>query len=213
MSNDDVLKLLCARGVIPVVVADDLSRVRPLGDALKAAGLPVAEVTFRTTAAVDALRLLAQDPDLLVGAGTVVRPEQVEVARDAGARFVVMPGFSARVVERCRAVGMPVIPGVATATEVIAALEHDVELLKFFPAEASGGLEAVRALHGPFPDVRFIPTGGVTSANSAEYLGLPSVVAVGGSWMVAPALVRDGDFAAVSRLAAEAVAIAAGALA
>ena len=213
MSNGDVLELLCARGVIPVVVADDLSRVRPLGDALKAAGLPVAEVTFRTTAAVDALRLLAQDPDLLVGAGTVVRPEQVEVARDAGARFVVMPGFSARVVERCRAVGMPVIPGVATATEVIAALEHDVELLKFFPAEASGGVEAMRALHGPFPDVRFIPTGGVTSANAADYLGLPSVVAVGGSWMVAPALVRDGDFAAVSKLAAEAVAIAAGALA
>jgi 2-dehydro-3-deoxyphosphogluconate aldolase/(4S)-4-hydroxy-2-oxoglutarate aldolase len=213
LSNDDVLELLCARGVIPVVVADDLSRVRPLGDALKAAGLPVAEVTFRTTAAVDALRLLAQDPDLLVGAGTVVRPEQVEVARDAGARFVVMPGFSARVVERCRAVGMPVIPGVATATEVIAALEHDVELLKFFPAEASGGVEAMRALHGPFPDVRFIPTGGVTSANAADYLGLPSVVAVGGSWMVAPALVRDGDFAAVSKLAAEAVAIAAGALA
>lgn len=213
MSNDDVLELLCARGVIPVVVADDLSRVRPLGNALKAAGLPVAEVTFRTTAAVDALRLLAQDPDLLVGAGTVVRPEQVEVARDAGARFVVMPGFSARVVERCRAVGMPVIPGVATATEVIAALEHDVELLKFFPAEASGGVEAMRALHGPFPDVRFIPTGGVTSANAADYLGLPSVVAVGGSWMVAPALVRDGDFAAVSKLAAEAVAIAAGALA
>jgi 2-dehydro-3-deoxyphosphogluconate aldolase / (4S)-4-hydroxy-2-oxoglutarate aldolase len=213
LSNDDVLELLCARGVIPVVVADDLSRVRPLGDALKAAGLPVAEVTFRTTAAVDALRLLAQDPDLLVGAGTVVAPEQVEVARDAGARFVVMPGFSARVVERCRAVGMPVIPGVATATEVIAALEHDVELLKFFPAEASGGVEAMRALHGPFPDVRFIPTGGVTSANAADYLGLPSVVAVGGSWMVAPALVRDGDFAAVSKLAAEAVAIAAGALA
>jgi len=199
--------------VIPVVVADDLSRVRQLGDALKSAGLPVAEVTFRTTAAVDALRLLAQDPELLVGAGTVVRGEQVEVARDAGARFVVMPGFSARVVERCRAVGMPVIPGVATATEVIAALEHDVELLKFFPAEASGGVEAMRALHGPFPDVRFIPTGGVTSANAADYLRLPSVVAVGGSWMVAPALVRDGDFAAISGLASQAVAIAAGALA
>ncbi|MGA3362505.1 MAG: bifunctional 4-hydroxy-2-oxoglutarate aldolase/2-dehydro-3-deoxy-phosphogluconate aldolase [Solirubrobacteraceae bacterium] len=213
MSNDDVLELLCARGVIPVVVADDLSRVRQLGDALKSAGLPVAEVTFRTTAAVDALRLLAQDPELLVGAGTVVRGEQVEVARDAGARFVVMPGFSARVVERCRAVGMPVIPGVATATEVIAALEHDVELLKFFPAEASGGVEAMRALHGPFPDVRFIPTGGVTSANAADYLRLPSVVAVGGSWMVAPALVRDGDFAAISGLASQAVAIAAGALA
>jgi 2-dehydro-3-deoxyphosphogluconate aldolase/(4S)-4-hydroxy-2-oxoglutarate aldolase len=213
LSNDDVLELLCARGVIPVVVADDLSRVRQLGDALKSAGLPVAEVTFRTTAAVDALRLLAQDPELLVGAGTVVRGEQVEVARDAGARFVVMPGFSARVVERCRAVGMPVIPGVATATEVIAALEHDVELLKFFPAEASGGVEAMRALHGPFPDVRFIPTGGVTSANAADYLRLPSVVAVGGSWMVAPALVRDGDFAAISGLASQAVAIAAGALA
>jgi 2-dehydro-3-deoxyphosphogluconate aldolase/(4S)-4-hydroxy-2-oxoglutarate aldolase len=213
LSHDDVLGRLCARGVIPVVVADDLDRVRPLGDALKAAGLPVAEVTFRTEVAVEALRLLALDRDLLVGAGTVVRVEQVEVARDAGAAFVVMPGFSARVVDRCRAIGMPVIPGVATATEVMTALEHEIELLKFFPAQASGGVEAIRALQAPFPHVRFIPTGGVTSANAADYLALPSVVAVGGSWMVAPALVGDGDFAAVSKLAAEAVAIASEALA
>ncbi len=209
LSDDDVLELLCASGVVPVVVADDLDLMRPLGDALKAGGLPVAEVTFRSAAAVEALRRLALDRDLLVGAGTVVRPEQVDLARNAGARFVVMPGFSSRVVGRCRELGMPVIPGVCTATEVIAALDRGISLLKFFPAQASGGPAMVRALHAPFPEVRFIPTGGVSAANAADYLTLPSVAAVGGSWMVAPTLVRDGDFAAVSKLAAQAVAIVA----
>src|ERR1019366_4457458 len=147
--------------------------------------------------------------DLLVGAGTVTRPDQVDLARDAGARFVVLPGFSARVGDRCRELGMPVVPGISTATDVISALDHGCELLKFFPAEASGGLEMIRALQGPFPQVRFIPTGGVNAANAGAYLRLPSVVAVGGSWMVAPALLRDRDFASVSRLAAEAVRIAA----
>jgi 2-dehydro-3-deoxyphosphogluconate aldolase / (4S)-4-hydroxy-2-oxoglutarate aldolase len=205
----DVLEQLCARGVVPVVVVDDLDVARSLGDALKAGGLPVAEVTFRTAAAADALRVLALDPDLLVGAGTVVRPEQVDLAASAGARFVVTPGFSTRVVARCRELDMPVIPGVATATEVIEALDHGCELLKFFPAETSGGLAMLRALHGPFPEVRFIPTGGIGRANAAEYLGLASVAAVGGSWMVAGELVRAGDFATVSKLAAESVRIAA----
>ena len=209
MSDGDVLGLLCARGVIPVIVAEEVDAVRPLGDALKDGGLPVAEVTFRTAAAVEALRLLARDGDLLVGAGTIVRPEQVDLAHAAGARFVVTPGFSARVVDRCRELGLPVIPGVATATEVIAALDHGIELVKFFPAEASGGVAMVRALQGPFPEVRFIPTGGIDAANAAEYLAVPSVVAVGGSWMVASALLRGRDFAGIAKLAAEAVQIAA----
>jgi 2-dehydro-3-deoxyphosphogluconate aldolase/(4S)-4-hydroxy-2-oxoglutarate aldolase len=209
VSEQDVLGLVCAGGVVPVIVAEDADLVRGLAAALKTGRLPVAEVTFRTPAALAALGLLAEDGDIVVGAGTVTRPEQVDLARDAGARFVVLPGFSARVVDRCRELGMPVVPGISTATDVISALDHGCELLKFFPAEASGGLEMIRALQGPFPQVRFIPTGGVNAANAGAYLRLPSVVAVGGSWMVAPALLRDRDFASVSRLAAEAVSIAA----
>jgi 2-dehydro-3-deoxyphosphogluconate aldolase/(4S)-4-hydroxy-2-oxoglutarate aldolase len=209
LSNDDVLGLLCARGVVPVIVVDDLDLVRPLGDALKKGGLPIAEVTFRTPTAVEALRLLALDPDLLVGAGTVRRPEQVELAYAAGARFIVTPGFSARVIDRCRELGLPVVPGVTTASEVIAALEHGVELVKFFPAEASGGIAAVRALHGPFPEVRFIPTGGISASNAADYLAMRSVAAVGGSWMVASALLRSRDFPSITRLTADAVELAA----
>ena len=209
MNHADVLELACARGVIPIVPAVDRDRVRHLADALETAGLPVAEVTFRSAGAAEVLELLAADGRLLVGAGTVIRAEQVDLARNAGARFVVTPGLSERVMRRCREVGMAVIPGIATATEIIAALDHGCELLKFFPAEACGGAAAIRALEAPFPDVRFIPTGGVSADNAAAYLRLRSVVAVGGSWMVAPALLGDGDFATVSRLAAEAVAIAA----
>lgn len=209
MSDLGVLGLLCARGVVPVVVADEIDAIRPLGDALKDGGLPVVEVTFRTAAAVEALRLLAADGDLLVGAGTIVRPEQVDVAHAAGARFVVTPGFSTRVVDRCRELGLPVIPGVSTATELIAALDHGIELVKFFPAEASGGVAMVRALGGPFPDVRFIPTGGISAANAGDYLALRSVAAVGGSWMVTSGLLRARDFAGIARLAAEAVQITA----
>jgi 2-dehydro-3-deoxyphosphogluconate aldolase/(4S)-4-hydroxy-2-oxoglutarate aldolase len=209
VSEQDVLGLVCAIGVVPVIVAEDVDLVRGLSLALKRGGLPIAEVTFRTPASLAALRLLAADGDLLVGAGTVTRPDQVDLARDAGARFVVLPGFSARVVDRCHELGMPVVPGISTATDVISALDRDCELLKFFPAEASGGLEMIRALQGPFPQVRFIPTGGVNAVNAGAYLRLPSVAAVGGSWMVAPALLRDQDFASVSRLAEEAVRIAA----
>jgi 2-dehydro-3-deoxyphosphogluconate aldolase/(4S)-4-hydroxy-2-oxoglutarate aldolase len=209
VSGPGILELLCERRVIPVVVAEHVDRMAALGEALKQGGLPVAEVTLRTPAAAAALRLLACDPDLLVGAGTVVSPEQVDLACDAGARFVVTPGFSARVVDRCREHAIPVIPGVCTATEVIAALDHDCELLKFFPAHASGGAATVRALHSPFPDVRWIPTGGVSAANAATYLAIPSVVAVGGSWMVAPQHIDGGDFTTVTRLAAEAVLLAA----
>jgi len=204
-----VLDELCSRRVVPVVVIDELDTALPLARALVEGGLPVAEVTFRTAVAAVAMRLIADETDLLVGAGTVVRPEQVDLAFDAGARFVVTPGFSPAVADRCAELGIPVVPGVATATEVIAALDHGLDLLKLFPAEASGGIPLLRALRGPFPDVRFVPTGGVSAANAPDYLALPSVAAVGGSWMVAPELIRAGDFAAVTRLTAEAVAIGA----
>ena len=209
LSDSDVLGLLCATGVIPVIVADEINVIRPLGDALKNGGIRVAEITFRTAAAVEALRLLTLDPDLLVGAGTILRPDQVDLAYTAGARFIVTPGFSTRVIDRCRELGLPVVPGVATATELIAALDQGFELVKFFPAEASGGVAMIGALQGPFPDVRFIPTGGISAANAADYLAMKSVAAVGGNWMVASELLRGRDFTGIARLAAEAVEIAA----
>ena len=205
MIEKEVSTALLRRRIVPVVVLEELEAARPLADALELGGLPVAEVTLRTEAAVEAVRLLAQEETLLVGAGTVVRPEQVDVAIEAGARFIVTPGLSARVIERCRELDVLVIPGVATATEVIAALDHGLTLLKLFPAQMAGGVALLRSLQGPFPGVRWIPTGGVSAANAASYLALRSVAAVGGSWMVAPDLIAARDFPTVTRLAREAV--------
>jgi 2-dehydro-3-deoxyphosphogluconate aldolase / (4S)-4-hydroxy-2-oxoglutarate aldolase len=207
--TEPIFGQLLVHRVLPVVVIHELATALPLAQALAAGGLPVAEVTFRTPAAVAAIRLLSAETDLLVGAGTVIRPEQVDAAVDAGACFVVTPGFSSAVVRRCAELGVPVIPGVATATEVIAALDHELSLLKLFPAGAVGGLAVLKALTGPFPEVRFVPTGGVTAANLAEYLAVVNVAAVGGSWMVAPELIAAGDFGAIERLTAEALALAA----
>jgi 2-dehydro-3-deoxyphosphogluconate aldolase/(4S)-4-hydroxy-2-oxoglutarate aldolase len=207
--TEALLDRLLAHRVVPVVVIRDLAATFPLAEALASGGLPVAEVTFRTPVAAEAIRLLAAETDLLVGAGTIVSTEQVDAAVEAGAAFVVSPGFSSAVVRRCVELRVPVLPGVATATEVIAALEHGLSVLKYFPAEAIGGIPALSALGGPFPDFRFVPTGGVHAANLAAYLAVPSVAAVGGSWMVAPDLMAAGDFDAIRRLTAEAVAVAA----
>lgn len=195
--------------MIPLIPALELDRVNRLGDALKAAGLPVAEVTLRSATAIHTLRRFATDRELLVGAGTVVRPDQVEFAADAGARFIVTPGISERVIRRCHQLGLPVIPGISTPTEIVSALDLGLEVVKFFPAQASGGVAMIAALEAPFPELRFVPTGGVTAENASEYFGRRSVVAVGGSWMVSPALAGAGDFEAVSKLAAQAVALAA----
>ncbi len=209
LSSPEVLEAVCARRVVPVVVVDELDVVEPLADALVAGGLPVAEVTFRTRAAVEAIAALSDRGDVLVGAGTVTRPDQVDRAVEAGARFVVSPGLDASVVQRCRERGVPVIPGVATPSEVMAAVELGIDLLKLFPAEALGGVAMVQALAGPFPEVRWVPTGGIGAANAADYLALPTVAAIGGSWMVARPLLTAGDFDEVRRLAREAVASAA----
>ena len=209
MTEHDVLRAVLGGRVVPVVVLEELETAVPVALALQAGGLPVAEVTFRTAVAVDAINRIAGDTDVLVGAGTVVRPEQVDEAVAAGARFIVTPGLSLRVIERCRELDVLVIPGVATATEVIAALDQGLDVLKLFPAEAAGGIALLRALRGPFPDVRFVPTGGISAANAASYLALPSVAAVGGSWMVAPELVAARDYAAVTRLARAAATLAA----
>jgi 2-dehydro-3-deoxyphosphogluconate aldolase/(4S)-4-hydroxy-2-oxoglutarate aldolase len=207
MADRALIDSLLARRVIPVVVVRDVAVAEPLGGALAAGGLPVAEVTFRTAAAEAAIRVLART-DLLVGAGTVLRPEQVDRAVEAGARFVVTPGFSAEVVSRCAELGLPVVPGVATPSEVMAALAHGLDVLKLFPAEVAGGTALLRALAGPFPDVRFVPTGGVSAATMTDFLRAPGVAAVGGSWMVSPSLLEAGDFAEVTRLTAEAVSLA-----
>jgi 2-dehydro-3-deoxyphosphogluconate aldolase / (4S)-4-hydroxy-2-oxoglutarate aldolase len=201
---------IAARRLLPVVVLHDAADAAPLADALVAGGLPVAEVTFRTQAAEQSLRTLSSRGDLLVGAGTVVTPDQVSRAADAGARFIVSPGFSAAVVRRCHDLGLSVIPGVATATELMAALDLGINVVKFFPAETSGGLAGVKALAAPFPNVRFVPTGGIGPDQLEAYLAHPSVLAVGGSWMVNPKLIAEQNFAEVTRLTKAAVEVAKG---
>ncbi|MFF5225894.1 bifunctional 4-hydroxy-2-oxoglutarate aldolase/2-dehydro-3-deoxy-phosphogluconate aldolase [Dactylosporangium sp. NPDC000521] len=195
--------------IVPVVVLDDPAAAEPLADALVAGGLPIAEVTFRTAAAAAAIARMAKHGGVTVGAGTVTTPAQVDAAVAAGATFVVSPGLSAAVVNRCRFHNVPALPGATTATEIMAALELGVDVLKFFPAGTSGGARAVAALAAPFAQVRFVPTGGIDASNVRDYLGVPSVLAVGGSWMVPRASIAAGDFAAVTALAAEAVAAAA----
>jgi 2-dehydro-3-deoxyphosphogluconate aldolase/(4S)-4-hydroxy-2-oxoglutarate aldolase len=205
----EVLEQLAAHRIVPVVVLDEVADAGPLAEALVTGGLPVAEITFRTAAAADAIRVMADRGDVLVGAGTVVSADQVDRAVAAGARYVVSPGTSRAVVERAQEHGVPVLPGAVTATEVQAALELGLGTVKFFPAGTSGGPAAIAALAAPFGAVRFVPTGGVGPANLDQYLALPCVAAVGGSWMVPRDRVRAGDLAGVRALVAEAVALAA----
>ncbi|MDR1710508.1 MAG: bifunctional 4-hydroxy-2-oxoglutarate aldolase/2-dehydro-3-deoxy-phosphogluconate aldolase [Propionibacteriaceae bacterium] len=198
-------------GVVPVVVLDDPAAAQPLADALVAGGIPAAEITFRTAAGAAAIAEIAGREDILVGAGTVLTPQQVDAAADAGARFIVSPGFSRAVVERTLDRGLLSLPGAVTATEIQAALELGLNVVKFFPAEVSGGIKAIKAFAGPFADVSFIPTGGVSAANLAEYLAVKQVAACGGSWMVPRDAIAGGDFARVTQLCREAAAIVAAA--
>lgn len=198
----DMLSAALAPRILPVVALSDAAAAEPLAEALVAGGLPVAEVTLRTPVALDALRRMAGR--VLVGAGTVLNAEQAEQAVAVGAQFVVSPGLSAGVVRRCGELGVPALPGVATATELMAALDLGVDVVKFFPAEASGGVAAIRALAAPFPEVRFVPTGGIGLSQLATYLAEPAVAAVGGSWMVPRSLIEARDFDAVTQLVREA---------
>lgn len=191
--------------VIPVVTLADAAQAVPVATALAAGGLPVAEVTFRTAAADAALAALAQVPGMLVGAGSVLNVAHVERALNAGARFVVSPGVSVDVIRRCATAGVPVFPGVATATDLMLALEEGVRVVKFYPAELLGGLAMLDALAAPFPDVRFVPTGGLSAASIAGYLAHPRVAAVGGTWIVSSTLLARQAFDDITRLAAEAV--------
>ena len=205
---EELLNRIAQARLVPVVVLDDAAQADPLAEALVAGGLPVAEVTFRTSAAPAAIESMAGRGDILVGAGTVLTPAQVDAAVDAGAAYIVSPGFSPEVVARCQERGVLPLPGAVTATEIQAALAAGLEAVKFFPAETSGGAKAIKALSAPFAGVKFVPTGGINTANLAEYTALPSVLAIGGSWMVPRSAVNDGDFDTITTLTREAVALA-----
>lgn len=204
----DALFSLSAARLVPVVIIDDVEDADALAGALVSGGLPIAEVTLRTGAALESIRRMAARGDILIGAGTVVTPQQVDQVVTAGARYVVSPGLSRAVVERCHEHGVLAVPGTVTATEVQAALELGITTVKFFPAATSGGPAAIAALGAPFSDVRFVPTGGVGPATLHDYLNVPAVVAVGGSWMVPRDLVRVRDMESITRLTTEAVALA-----
>jgi 2-dehydro-3-deoxyphosphogluconate aldolase / (4S)-4-hydroxy-2-oxoglutarate aldolase len=204
----DPLELIGRLGIVPVVRLEQPPEGVALARALLAGGLPCAEVTFRTQAAADAIRQIATAvPEVVVGAGTVVSVDQARQAVDAGARFIVSPGFGPKVVEWCLQARVPVLPGVATPSDILQALDHGLTILKFFPAESLGGIPTLEAIAAPFGGVRFVPTGGITAANLGAYLKLRAVIAVGGSWLVAPKLIAAGRFDEITRLAQEAVAL------
>ena len=195
-------------GIIPVVVLDDAKDALPLGKALCEGGLPCAEVTFRTAAAEEAIRIMAAEfPEMLVGAGTVLTTEQVDRAVAAGAKFIVSPGFNPKVVKYCQEKNIPITPGIQTPTEIEAALELGLKTVKLFPAEPAGGLKMIKAIAAPYVDVSFMPTGGISESNVREYLAYNRIVACGGSWMVKKDLVANGEFDKIKDMVAEAAAI------
>lgn len=197
--------------VIPVIVLERVDQAVPLAEALLAGGVRVLEVTLRTAAGLPAIEAIARAlPEALVGAGTLRSADDARAASDAGARFGVSPGFAAGLSQRCRELGLPLLPGVSTASEVMAASDAGHALLKFFPAAQAGGLAMLKALAGPFPDIGFCPTGGIGPDNAAQYLALPNVRVCGGSWLTPPDALRSGDWARITRLAREAAVLRAG---
>ncbi|MHA6323459.1 bifunctional 4-hydroxy-2-oxoglutarate aldolase/2-dehydro-3-deoxy-phosphogluconate aldolase [Roseivivax sp. CAU 1753] len=193
--------------VIPVLVIDDLAHARPLAEALVAGGLPVLEVTLRTPIALEAIAEMAQVEGGVVGAGTLLTPQDVEKAVAAGAKFGVSPGATDTILAACEAADLPLLPGVATATEVMHLLERGYTVQKFFPAEANGGAKALKAIGAPLPQVRFCPTGGVSLKNAPDYLGLSNTLCVGGSWVAPSDLMQAGDWDGITALAREAAAL------
>lgn len=192
-------------GIIPVVVLENAEDAHPLGEALMKGGLPAAEVTFRTAAAEESIRILAKDfPDMLVGAGTVLTCEQADKAIAAGAKFIVAPGFNPTVVKYCLEKGYPVTPGVQTPGEMEQAMELGLDFVKFFPAEPAGGLPMIKAVAAPYTNLKFMPTGGINKENVKDYLAYNKIVACGGTWMVKGDLIASGDFSAVEQLTREA---------
>ena len=190
---------VAACGVVPVVVLEDAEQAVPTARALLKGGINAMEITFRTAAAKDSIaKVAAEVPEMIVGAGTVINVQQVHEAVDAGAKFIVSPGSDADVIAEAMKLNVPITPGVVTPSEIMMGLKLGVKVFKFFPAESYGGLKTIKALCGPFPQIRIIPTGGISQANAAEYFKNPKIVAVGGSWMCAKDLIAAGDFAAIT---------------
>lgn len=201
----EVLDRLAASGIVPVVVIEDAKDAVPTANALLAGGVDVMEITFRTAAARDAIAAVARDcQNMLVGAGTVVTLEQCKIAVEAGAKFIVSPGFCREVVAWCVENSIPVTPGCVTPTEIMEAMSIGIRVIKFFPANVFGGLKALKALSAPFDGVRFIPTGGVNAENLAEFVAAPFVHAVGGSWICQKSDISAGNFEKITQLAREA---------
>ncbi|EHI9271217.1 bifunctional 4-hydroxy-2-oxoglutarate aldolase/2-dehydro-3-deoxy-phosphogluconate aldolase [Vibrio vulnificus] len=199
---------LKALKVIPVIAIDKAEDIIPLGKVLAENGLPAAEITFRSAAAAEAIRLLREtQPDMLIGAGTVLNREQAIAAKEAGATFIVSPGFNPNTVKACQEIGIDIVPGVNNPSTVEAALEMGLTTLKFFPAEASGGINMVKSLLAPYTDIELMPTGGINPANIKDYLAIPRVLACGGTWMVDKKLIEEGNWEELTRLTREAVAL------
>ncbi|HHC7381870.1 TPA: bifunctional 4-hydroxy-2-oxoglutarate aldolase/2-dehydro-3-deoxy-phosphogluconate aldolase [Vibrio parahaemolyticus] len=199
---------LKALKVIPVIAIDKAEDIIPLGKVLAENGLPAAEITFRSAAAAEAIRLLREtQPDMLIGAGTVLNREQAIAAKEAGATFIVSPGFNPNTVKACQEIGIDIVPGVNNPSTVEAALEMGLTTLKFFPAEASGGINMVKSLLAPYTDIELMPTGGINPANIKDYLAIPRVLACGGTWMVDKKLIEAGSWEELARLTREAVAL------
>ncbi|HBC3414456.1 TPA: bifunctional 4-hydroxy-2-oxoglutarate aldolase/2-dehydro-3-deoxy-phosphogluconate aldolase [Vibrio parahaemolyticus] len=199
---------LKALKVIPVIAIDKAEDIIPLGKVLAENGLPAAEITFRSAAAAEAIHLLREtQPDMLIGAGTVLNREQAIAAKEAGATFIVSPGFNPNTVKACQEIGIDIVPGVNNPSTVEAALEMGLTTLKFFPAEASGGINMVKSLLAPYTDIELMPTGGINPANIKDYLAIPRVLACGGTWMVDKKLIEEGNWEELARLTREAVAL------
>ena len=193
-------------GIVPVVVLDHVEEAAPLAKALCDGGLPCAEVTFRTDAAKEAIRVMTEQfPQMLVGAGTVLTTDQVNRAVAAGAKFIVSPGLNPTVVDYCVKRGIPVIPGCSTPSDVEVAMEFGLKVVKFFPAEPAGGLNYIKAISAPYSNIKFMPTGGINPQNVSSYLSYPAILACGGSWMVKKSLVQEGNFDEIEKLVHEAV--------
>ena len=199
--------ILTAGPVVPVIVIDELHQAVPLARALIAGGVRVLEVTLRTICAIDAIRAIAQEvPEAIVGAGTVTNPEQLKAVTEAGAQFAISPGLTDALLQAAVDGPIPLIPGISTVSELMTGMNYGLDNFKFFPAEANGGVSALKAIAGPFSHIRFCPTGGISLSNYRDYLALSSVLCVGGSWLVPADAIRDGDYARITTLAAQAVA-------
>ena len=205
---ENLIKKISDTGIVPVIKIDNVKDALPLAEALKNGGLCCAEITFRTDAAEESIRLIHEKyPEFFIAAGTVLTTEQADKAMAAGASFVVSPGLNPDVVKHCKEKGYPIIPGVCTPTEIEAAMSLGLTYLKFFPAEAAGGVKMIKAVAAPYTKIRFMPTGGIGPKNLADYLNCKAVYACGGSWMVPSDLINEGKFDEIEKLTAEAVAL------